>query len=180
MLTQLFGNSLYVANGFKICCLFSWSKVVNEMQVEYLCLVPKYFVPVQFFWASPKIWLHLVPLQKLLCLHKNQFYWMQIIFLSVTKCLWLAQYVNKFLVQHKKIGPAQNILGLVKGQGKKSMYEKWGHIDLNGFDVKKIVKSNGIKKNHILWAPIFHETFAIWFISRRSSDSHQSFKVLRF
>ena len=42
---------------------------------------------------------------------------MQIIFLSGTKCLWLPQYVNKFLVWHKKIGPAHNILGPVKGQG---------------------------------------------------------------
>ena len=58
-----------------------------------------------------------MPLQKLLCWHKNQFYWMQIIFLSGTKCLWLPQYVNKFLVWHKKFGPAQNILGPVKGQG---------------------------------------------------------------
>ena len=42
---------------------------------------------------------------------------MQIIFLSGTKCLCLAQYVNKFLVRHKKFGPAQNILQPVKGQG---------------------------------------------------------------
>ena len=42
---------------------------------------------------------------------------MQIIFLYGTKCLWLLQYVNKFLVWHKKFGPAQNILGPVKGQG---------------------------------------------------------------
>ena len=41
---------------------------------------------------------------------------MQIIFLSCTKCLWLLQYVNKLLVRHKKIGPAQNIFGPVKGQ----------------------------------------------------------------
>ena len=41
---------------------------------------------------------------------------MQIIFLSGTKCLWLPQYVSKFLVWHKKSGPAQNILGPVKGQ----------------------------------------------------------------
>ena len=33
------------------------------------------------------------------------------------KSLWLAHNVNKFLVQHKKFGPAQNILGPVKGQG---------------------------------------------------------------
>ena len=58
-----------------------------------------------FIWARPKIWMHLVPLQKLLCRHKKQFYWMQIIFLSGTKCLWLTQYVNKFLVWHKKFGP---------------------------------------------------------------------------
>ena len=37
--------------------------------------------------------------------------------LSGTKCFWLPQYVNKFLVWHKKFGPAQNILGPVKGQG---------------------------------------------------------------
>ena len=41
----------------------------------HLCLVllqvPKCFVPVQIFWASPKTWLHLVPPQKLLCWHKK-------------------------------------------------------------------------------------------------------------
>ena len=42
---------------------------------------------------------------------------MQIIFLFRTKCLWLAQYVNKFLVKHIKFGLAQNILRPVKGQG---------------------------------------------------------------
>jgi hypothetical protein len=71
----------------------------------------------KFFWASSKIWLHLVPLQNLLCRHKNQFYWVQIIFLSGKKSLQLPQCVSKFLVWHKKFGPAQNILGLVKGQG---------------------------------------------------------------
>ena len=60
------------------------------------------------------------------------------------------------------------------------MYENWGHLDLNGFDIKMIVKSNGIKKNQILGAPIFHETFAIWVISTRLSDSQESFKVSRF
>ena len=65
--------------------------------------VSKCFVPVQIFWASPKIWSNLVPLQKLLCQHKNQFYWMKIIFLSSKKCLWLAQYVNEFLLWHKNL-----------------------------------------------------------------------------
>ena len=43
------------------------------------------------------------------CLFKN--------FCAGTKCLWLAQYVNKSLVWRKKFGPAQNILRPVKGQG---------------------------------------------------------------
>ena len=42
---------------------------------------------------------------------------MQIIFLSDTKYLGLAQYVNTFLVRHQKFGTAQNILRPVKGQG---------------------------------------------------------------
>ena len=64
----------------------------------------------------PNIWLHLVQLQNILCRHKNQYYWLQIIFLSAKTCLWLSQYVNKFLVRQKKFGLAQNILGTVKGQ----------------------------------------------------------------
>jgi hypothetical protein len=59
------------------------------------------------------------------------------------------------LVQHKKFGPAKNISGPVKGQGKKSMYEKWGHIDLSGFSIKNIVKSNGIKKKSYPEGPHF-------------------------
>ena len=83
------------------------------------------------FWDSPKIWLRLVSLQKLLC----QFYWMQIIFCSGTKCLWLAQYVNKFLVWHKKFEPAQNILEPVKGQGIRNILrqsinrKEWHHFN---------------------------------------------------
>ena len=96
---------------------FSRDPVSKPILCFVLLQVPKWFVLVQNFWASPKIWVHLVPLQKLLCRDKNQFYWMQIIFLSGTKCLWLPQYVNKFLVWHKRCGPAQNILGPVKGQG---------------------------------------------------------------
>ena len=63
-----------------------------------------------------------MPLKKLLCRHKNQFYWMQIIFLSGTKCFWMTQNVNKTLVCHKRFGPAQNILGPVKGQGKRKIF----------------------------------------------------------
>ena len=91
---------------FESCLILHirWIKFGHK-DLMYLCLVllqvSKCFVPVQNFWASQKIWLHLVPLQKRLCRHRNQFYWMQIIFLSGTKCLWLPQYVNKFLVWRK-------------------------------------------------------------------------------
>jgi hypothetical protein len=50
---------------------------------------------------------------------------MQIIFLSGTKCLWLPQYVNKFLGWFKKFGPAQKILGPVKEQGISFTYSDW-------------------------------------------------------
>ena len=65
------------------------------------------------FSASSKTF---VPAQKSILLNA-------IIFLSGTKCLWLPQYVNNFLVWHKKFGPAQNILGPVKGQG--ISYKLW-------------------------------------------------------
>ena len=59
---------------------------------------------------------------------------MQIIFLSGTKYLWLAQYVNKFLVRLKKFGPAQNILGPVTGQGIKSQNLLLGGLFKNYID----------------------------------------------
>ena len=73
--------------------LFLW-KIISVIllyddgteQCFVLLQVPKCFVPVQIFWASPKIWLHLVPFQKPLCRHKKQFYWMQIFFMTDTKC----------------------------------------------------------------------------------------------
>ena len=102
------------------------------MQCLVLLQVSKCVVPVQIFWASPKIWLHLVHFQKSLCWHKNQFSWMQIIFLSGPKCLWLPQYVNKFLVWRKKFEPAQNILGPVKEQGISK------YINHNIYSIKKI------------------------------------------
>ena len=95
---------------------------ISRKVKPHCLLMPCPFTGPKMFCAGPKLRLHFVSLQKLLCRHKKQFYWMQIIFLSGTKCLWLPQYVSKFLVWHKKFGPAQNILGSVKGQGIISMY----------------------------------------------------------
>ena len=122
-----------------------------------LCLlllqVPKCFVPFQIFWASPKIWLHLVPLQKLLCRHKNQFYWMQIIFLSGTKCLWLALNAVKFLGWLKKSGLTQNILGPVKGQGISYCFYL-GHISGHSqnlvLEIISSVNNLGLYKIHMI------------------------------
>ena len=75
-----------------------------------------------------------MPLQNLLCWHKNQFYWMQIIFLSCAKYLWLPQYVNKFLVCHKKFGLAQNILVPVKGRGIREHPLMMSHVFFSFFD----------------------------------------------
>ena len=47
-----------------------------------------------------------MPLQKLLCQQKTQFYWMQTIFLSGTICKYIFGPSQKY-------GPAKNILGLV-------------------------------------------------------------------
>ena len=106
-------------------CILLLTQVLCIMYIGvsmYLCLVllrvPKCFVLAQFFWASPKLWLHLVrassktfvPAQKPILLNANHL-------LSGTKCLWLPQYVNRFLVWHKKFGPTINILGPVKGNG---------------------------------------------------------------
>ena len=113
---------------FRSFVTFFWNPSIREEGCLVLLQVSKCFVSIQIFWASPNFWLHLVPLQKLLCRHKNKFYWMQIIFLSGTKCLWLPQYVNKFLVGYKKFRPAQNILGPVKGQGISLIsFKKWSY-----------------------------------------------------
>ena len=115
--------------------------------------MPCPFTVSNMFCASPKIWLHLVSLQNLLCWHKNQFYWKQIIFLSGTKCLWLPQYVHKFLVWHKRFGPAQKILGPVKGQGTRYYlnYLSWKYdllaVTKTCFDFKRN-STKGTKHSH--------------------------------
>ena len=59
------------------------------------------------FSASSKIF---VQAQKPILLNTNHLFVWHKMFVT-------GQYVNKFLVGHKKFGPAQNILRSVKGQG---------------------------------------------------------------
>ena len=77
---------------------------------------PKMFCAGPNFLSQPKNLTaysasSLVLAQKPILLNANY------LFFSGTKCLELTQYVNKCLVWHKKFGPAQNILGPLKGQG---------------------------------------------------------------
>ena len=52
-----------------------------------------------------------VPAKKPILLIANHLFAWHKMFVTATK------YLNKYLVRHKKFGPAQNILGPVKGQG---------------------------------------------------------------
>ena len=103
----------------------------NEGSWPVLLQVPKYFVLSQIFWSLPKFKLHLVPLQKILYQQKNWIYEMEIIIWSGIKKMGLAQFVNQFLVWHKKFGPAQNILGPVEGQGRSVVSGKVLHNSLH-------------------------------------------------
>ena len=68
--------------------------------------MPFPFTGHKMFCAGPNI----------LCQTKN---WT--VFSATPKSLWLAQYVNQFLVWHKKFGPAQNILRPVEGRSKNAI-----------------------------------------------------------
>ena len=88
---------------------------------QYECLVllqvAKCFVPVQIFCVGPKIYLHIVPVTNILCQNKKWFAFSKIGFCAGTKVFEEALNAVKFLGWLKKFGPAQNILGPVKGQG---------------------------------------------------------------
>ena len=100
---------------------------------------------------------------------------MQIIFLSGTTCVWLAQNVNKFLVRHKKFEPAQKILGPVKGQGT-------SFSDLKSKEVYK--KMSVLKVVHFFrycLQNFFSGPYFIYFTGRRMvrfSTENETWKIL--
>ena len=77
---------------------------------KMFCASPNFFFSqpknLTAFSASSKPF---VPAQKPILQNANH--------LAQNFCDCHNMYVNKFLVWHKKFGPAQNILGPVKGQG---------------------------------------------------------------
>ena len=76
-------------------CFASSSNFANFLIAAISFTGTKMFCTSPNFLSQPKnLTASRVPLQNLFCWHKNQFYWMQIIFLSSTKCLWLPQGVE--------------------------------------------------------------------------------------
>ena len=69
---------------------------------------------IQIFCTSPKIWLHLVPLQKLLCQYKKQFYWMQIIFFVWHKTFVTAKKCKLIFGLSQKIWTSPKHFGTCK------------------------------------------------------------------
>jgi hypothetical protein len=85
----------------------------------YLVLlqVSKCFGRIQIFCARPKIYLHIVAVTNILCQTKRWFAFSKIVFCAGTKVFEEALNAVKVLGWLKNFGPAQNILGPVKGQG---------------------------------------------------------------
>ena len=88
---------------------FSW-------RINAFLQVPKCFGLVQIFCARPKIYSHIVAVTNILCQTKRWFAFSIIGFCATTKVFEEALNAVKFLGWLKKFGPAQNILGPVKGQ----------------------------------------------------------------
>ena len=90
---------------------------------------------------------------------------MQIIFLYGTKCLWLAQYVNKFLGWLKKFGPAQKILEPVKGQGIRLFLANLGGFRIDNLCLSLFVFSRRIMTTMVgVIVEINNEAFVSWIL----------------
>ena len=75
------------------------------------------FCRSQNFLCQTKIHLHIVAVTNIFCLTKRRFAFCKSGFCASTKVLEEALNAVKFLGWLKIFGPAQNILGPVKGQG---------------------------------------------------------------
>ena len=80
------------------------------------------FGPTQM-WTNPKFYSHIVAVKNILCLTKRRFVFSKIGFCAGTKVFEGALNAVKFLGWLKKIGPTQNILGPVKGQGIREFHD---------------------------------------------------------
>ena len=90
------------------------------------CFRPKILVLLHFFCDAQKT---------------NLLNWNPIIFWLGTISLELAQYVNQYLIGHKKFGPAQNTFGPVEGRGISLPIEK---------------------ENKVIWPNCIFSLFSYW------------------
>ena len=85
--------------------------------------MPCPFTGAKMFWAVPnvlcqtKTYLQILEVTNILCQTKRWFAFSKIGFCAGTKSFEEALNAVKFLIWFKNFGPAQNILGPVKGQG---------------------------------------------------------------
>ena len=115
-----------------------WLKWVKWVAVGFRC---SRFGLVQIFCAGPKIYLPIVAVTNILHQTKRWFALSKIGFCACTKSLGEALNAVKFLGWLKKFGPAQDILGLVQGQG-----------------IRTNVPKNWVKKTKIYMHKIFQKT----------------------
>ena len=103
-------NQMALEFGTGIVLLFaSLTKLATDSKMFWLV---QFFVPDQKF-----IYIHVVAFTNILCQTKRQFAFSKIGFCTSTKFFEEALNAVKFLGWLKIFGPAQNILGPVKGQG---------------------------------------------------------------
>ena len=108
------------------------------------------FTGPKFFCARPKIYLHIVVVTNILCQTKRWFAFSKIGFCAGTKVFEEALNAVKFLGWLKKFGPAQNILGPVKGQGINPPNPWLSYFSLN-FNGTLGLNNKDSKTNHT-WA----------------------------
>ena len=72
-----------------------------------------FFGLIQFFYARPKIYIHIVAVTKILCQTKRWFAFSKIGLCAGTTVFWEALNAVKLLGWLKKFGTAQNLLGSV-------------------------------------------------------------------
>ena len=108
------------------------------------------FYRSQNFLCQTKIYLHIVGVTNILCPTKRWFAFSKIVYCDSTKVFEEALNAVKFLGWLKKFGPAQNILGPVKGQGINPPNPWLSYFSLN-FNGTLGLNNKDSKTNHT-WA----------------------------
>ena len=120
--------------------------------------VPKFFVLVQIFWASSKIYLHIVPVTNILCQTKRWFAFSKIGFLCQYKSFWRGTKCSQIFRLAQKIWTSTKRFGTCKRTRHKSLLPYYIYcacylieLSANTFDsVNWIFFSSNSKNVHFL------------------------------